>query len=145
MTFIRQGRSPAADEYERNALRIGKELEAAFPELREDTAGKDFRPGGGGEKIVSGILFKRLVPPDFCFIDNSWRDELQADPYGPITFKVIFGAAALLEAAAEKLEAAGIVCLRSHPTELTFCLEFSLPQDFTIFYKKTSGLPVELL
>ena len=37
--------------------RVSQDLEAFIPEVREDIKGKDFRPGGRGDEIVSGVRY----------------------------------------------------------------------------------------
>src|SRR5690242_18760197 len=91
--------------YERNARRIALELEAAIPQLRADTKGKDFRPGGGGEKIVSGVMAR--MPPTGDMPEEWKSPGLDLD--GPIDFEVIYGGTELLDAAADQLERRGIL------------------------------------
>ncbi len=125
--------------YEENARRIGKLLEERIPLLRKDTAGKDFRPGGGAEKIVGGVM-ARWPQPDW----NLFPGPAPVDVNGPIDFKVIFGGEKPWADAVEVMAHYGIaVTVRVPHVETVICdgeecktqvstwaINFTLPQDW---------------
>ncbi len=125
--------------YEENARRIGKLLEERIPLLRKDTKGKDFRPGGGAEKIVGGVMC-RFPKPDW----QLGPDESPIDVNGSIEFKVVFGGEKLWADAVEVMTHYGIeVTVRVPRIETLVCdgeelrtkgstwaINFTLPQDW---------------
>ena len=124
--------------YNEEADLIGIALAIAVPELSRNTPkGMDFRPGGGGEQMVSGL---------YWFTGD---EALMATPLNEFRFKCLFGNHQKRDAAAEGLCAFGIVALCEPPDSLNpqcWRLSFSIPRGWMPYLPQTqSEIPVHLL
>ncbi len=130
-----------AEIYKLQARRIADLLELRIPLLRRDTAGKDFRPGGGAEGIVSGLMVRF---PELHSIQMP--DEEPVNIAGPITFKCVFGGEKLWKDAVEVLNGIGVETTVRLPGPVkmfddgqevvihksTWTVQFTLPQDWKL-------------
>ncbi len=110
--------------YEQDARRIGNLLEDLIPLLRADTKGKDFRPGGGGEKIVSGVCYRAPRKPPFV----EQAEDLEAETH--VRFKELFGSEEKRNEASRELLNMGINCAEFQASAQTWAIEFTLPRDW---------------
>ncbi len=128
-----------AEIYKLQARRIADLLELRIPLLRRDTEGKDFRPGGGGERIIGGLMVRH---PELYSIQRP--DEEPVDVTGPITFKCVFGGEKIWKDVVEVLNGIGIETTVRLPGPVTIFddgqkvviqkstweVRFTLPQDW---------------